>query len=196
MISIDDKALVGQREAAFLAVEAILMPGVSLVVHHVCTMAEACDWVLTAVALLGNITLVAVRTVHRVLIGGEASSCQRLSAGVTHEALGVPGLVLVADPPRGDGLLAVKTLLSKLLVVAGGAIDVITLGQEALRADWLLALKAGEAFLMPHLVLVFHALRTWHHHLVAGLAPVTIFPGAALATHDLAIVPGAERLAG
>lgn len=53
-----------------------------------------------------------------------------------------------------------KTLLSKLLVVAGGTVDVIPLGQEALRADWLPALEAGEAFLVPHLILVFHALCT------------------------------------
>ncbi len=44
--------------------------------------------------------------------------------------------------------------------MAGGAVDVITLGEEALRADWLLAFKAGEAFLVPHLVLVLHILRS------------------------------------
>ena len=37
---------------------------------------------------------------------------------------------------------------------------------------------------------------TWHDHLVAALAPVAILARAALATHDLAIVPGAEGLAG
>lgn len=37
---------------------------------------------------------------------------------------------------------------------------------------------------------------TWHDHLVAGLAPVSILPGATLATHYLAIIPSAERLAG
>lgn len=42
MISIDDKALIGQGEAALLAVEAILMPGVSLVIHHIGAMAEPC----------------------------------------------------------------------------------------------------------------------------------------------------------
>ena len=51
-----------------------------------------------------------------------------------------------------------ETLLGKLLVVAGSAVDVFPFGQEALRADGLLAFKAGEAFLVPHLVLVLHIL--------------------------------------
>lgn len=42
MISIDDEALVGQREGALLAVEAVLMPGVPLIVHHIGAMAEPC----------------------------------------------------------------------------------------------------------------------------------------------------------
>lgn len=42
MISVDDKALVGQRQGALLAVKAILMPGVALVIHHVGAVAEPC----------------------------------------------------------------------------------------------------------------------------------------------------------
>lgn len=38
----DDEALVGQRQRALLAVEAILVPGVTLVVHHVGAVAEPC----------------------------------------------------------------------------------------------------------------------------------------------------------
>jgi len=63
-----------------------------------------CDWVLAAMALLGHISLVAVHAVNVVLVGGETSSCQRFMAGVAHKTLRVPGLVLVADPSRGDGL--------------------------------------------------------------------------------------------
>lgn len=55
-------------------------------------------------------------------------------------------------------LLAVEAFLGKLLVVAGGAVDVIALGQEALRTDRLPAFQALEAVLVPHLVLVLHAL--------------------------------------
>lgn len=35
---------------------------------------------------------------------------------------------------------------------------------------------------------------TWHHHLVTALATVPVLSGATLATHDLAVIPGAERL--
>lgn len=42
MISVDDKALVGQRQGTLLAIEAILVPGVALVVHHVGAVAEPC----------------------------------------------------------------------------------------------------------------------------------------------------------
>lgn len=37
---------------------------------------------------------------------------------------------------------------------------------------------------------------TWHHHLVASLAAVSVRAGAALAAHDLAVVAGAEGLVG
>lgn len=63
-----------------------------------------CDGVLAAVALLGHVSFVAVHAVNVILVGGEASSCQRFTAGLAHKALRVPRLVLVADPSRGDGL--------------------------------------------------------------------------------------------
>lgn len=55
-------------------------------------------------------------------------------------------------------LLAAETLLGELLVVAGRTVDVLALGQEALRADRLLALEASETLLVPDLVLVLHIL--------------------------------------
>lgn len=55
-------------------------------------------------------------------------------------------------------LLAAEAFLGKLLVMTGSTVDVVTLGQEALCADWLLAFEAGEAFLVPHFVLVLHVL--------------------------------------
>lgn len=196
VFSAEDEALVGQGQAALLAVEAVLVPGEALVVHHVGAMAEPCDGVLAAVALLGHVGLVAVHAEEVVLVGGEARPGQGLAAGAAHEALGVPGVVLVADAPGGDGLLAVETLLGKLLVMAGGAVDVLALCQEALGADGQLALEALEALLVPNILLVLHVLGPWHDHLVASLAPVAVLAGAALAAHDLAVVPGVEGLAG
>lgn len=55
-------------------------------------------------------------------------------------------------------LLAVEAFLGKLLLMAGRAVHVFTLGQEALRADWLVTFNAFEAVLVPHLVLVLHVL--------------------------------------
>lgn len=71
-------------------------------------------------ALLGHISLEAVHAVDVVLLGSEASSCQRFAAGVAHEALRVPRLLLVADPSGGDGLRdAVRQ--NYLYSVAGGS---------------------------------------------------------------------------
>lgn len=58
-------------------------------------------------------------------------------------------------------LLAAKTVLGKLLLMARGAVDVVSLGQETLRAYWLLAFEASEALLVPHFVLVLHILRAF-----------------------------------
>lgn len=51
-----------------------------------------------------------------------------------------------------------EALLGKFGVMAGSAVDVVALGQEALGADRLLAFEAFEAVLVPHLVLVLHVL--------------------------------------
>lgn len=55
-------------------------------------------------ALLGHVGLEAVHAVDVVLVGSEPSLRQRFAAGVAHEALGVPGVILVADPSGADGL--------------------------------------------------------------------------------------------
>lgn len=56
-------------------------------------------------------------------------------------------------------LLAVNTLLSKLLLIAGQAVVVEILLDKALGADGLVATVAGEAVLMPTVALVLHLLR-------------------------------------
>lgn len=42
LLRFDDEALVGQRQGALLTVEAVLVPAVALVVHHVGALAEPC----------------------------------------------------------------------------------------------------------------------------------------------------------
>lgn len=70
----------------------------------VCVFCLTCNGVLASVALLGHIGLEAVHAVNVVFVGSEATFRQRFTAGVAHEALGVPGVVLVVDPSRADWL--------------------------------------------------------------------------------------------
>lgn len=118
-------------------------------------------------------------------------------------------------------LFAVETLLGKLLVVTARAVNVLTFSQEALRANWLLTVKAGETVFMPDFILVFHALGSWtnisgqfvycasatqimreeatltrHHHFVTTLATVSILTSATFATHNFPIIPCAKWLTG
>lgn len=63
------------------------------------------------------------------------------------------------DPLFGYYLFAPSAVLGKLLFMATAAVEIVPFGQETLRTDWLLALKTGEALLMPHFVLVLYILR-------------------------------------
>ena len=58
-------------------------------------------------------------------------------------------------------LLAVDALQSKLLLVAGQAVVVGVLLDEAPGANGLLATVAGETVLMPTVSLVLHLFRAW-----------------------------------
>lgn len=58
-------------------------------------------------------------------------------------------------------LFAAGTVLGKLLLMAASAVHLITLGQEALGVDWLLALKADETLFMPDFMLVLHIFRSY-----------------------------------
>lgn len=58
-------------------------------------------------------------------------------------------------------LLAVDTLQSKLLLIAGQAVVVGVLQDEAPGADGLLATVASETVLMPTVSLMLHLFRAW-----------------------------------
>lgn len=60
------------------------------------------------------------------------------------------------SPPLGPHLLALHTLHGKLLLIAGHAVVVVLLGDEALGADGLLTTLAAEAGLMPAVAFVLH----------------------------------------
>lgn len=57
---------------------------------------------------------------------------------------------------NADYLLAVHTLHSKLLLIAGHAIVVVVFWDEALGTNGLLAAFTGEAGLMPTVALMLH----------------------------------------
>lgn len=172
------------------------MPGLVLVVHHVGPSAKSCNGILTSRALFGHISLIAVHTVELIFMGCETGSSQWLLARVTHKALRVPWLILIGDPTTGNGLFAAGTVLGKLLLMAGSAVHIVTLGQEALAADGLLALKADETLFMPDFMLVLHILRSWRNHFVAALAARRSVTVSTLPTHDLAIVLGSKGFIG
>lgn len=56
-------------------------------------------------------------------------------------------------------LVALDTASSKFFFVAGGAVDFLLPGDEALGANWRLADATAEAWLVPLSRLVFHLLR-------------------------------------
>lgn len=62
------------------------------------------DGILTSRTFLGHRGLVAVHTVEVILMSSKSSTSQWLLAGVAHKAFRVPGLILIVDPTRGDGL--------------------------------------------------------------------------------------------
>lgn len=52
-------------------------------------------------------------------------------------------------------------MLSKLLIMALGTVDVTSFGEETLRSYWPFTLEAGEALVMPGVSFVLHALGAW-----------------------------------
>jgi len=82
----------------------------------------------------------------------------------------VPGLVLVSYSSGRDHFLALAAPGGKLLLVALGAIDFFIFGNEALRADWRLAVGTAKTFVMPLLPLVLHLLHPRAEDLIATVA--------------------------
>lgn len=78
-------------------------------------------------------------------------------------------IVLVGHTAGRDHLLALGALGGKELLVATNAVVVFVLGNEALRAQGLLAVVARETILVPLLPFVFHLLRAWFKDLAAAV---------------------------
>lgn len=184
----ENKALVGQIHGAFFAVEAVVVPGLSFIGHHTGAFTKPSDGVLASSTLLGHKVLVAIHAVILVLHSGETLPSQLLRAGNTHKALGMPGLILVSDSSRCDGLVALHTMLGKFGLVASHAVEVLPFREEASGPDDLLAVAAGEAVFVPDGLLVLHILISCHNWLQAPLALGGILPSGALVAQDLVVL--------
>lgn len=182
------KALVGQIHGAFFAVEAVVVPGLSFIGHHTGAFTKPSDGVLASSTLLGHKVLVAIHAVILVLHSGETLPRQLLRAGNTHKALGMPGLILVSDSSRCDGLVAFHAMLGKLGLMASHTVEVLPFREEASGPNDLLAVAAGEAVFMPDGALVLHILVSCHNGLEAPFAPGGVLPSGALVAQDLAIL--------
>uniref|UniRef100_A0A2D4J3K5 Secreted protein n=1 Tax=Micrurus lemniscatus lemniscatus TaxID=129467 RepID=A0A2D4J3K5_MICLE len=194
LLQVEDERFVGQGDGALLAVEAVLVPGVAFVAHHVGAFPKACNGVLATVALLSHERLVAVHAVELVFHRSEALSAQLLGASGTHKALGVVRLILVGDSSGSDGILTLHAILGKLLLVAGNTKDLISFGEETGGANHLLALAADETILVPDSLLVLHVLITCHNGLLAAFAFRSILVGGAFVTPHLVVLLQHEGL--
>lgn len=132
---------------------------------------------------LGKQAAEAVEAVGKVIPGGEPLTGQLLLASDANETLLMPGLVTVVHSSSGDWLLAVDTLQSELLLVAGQAVVVGILQHKAPGADGLLATVAGEAILMPTVALMLHLFGAWHDGLEACMAFGRVLIAVAFGAH-------------
>lgn len=105
----------------------------------------------------------------------------------------MPRLILVSDTTTCDYLVALDTAGSKLLLIAGGAVDLLLTRDEALGANGGFAYTATEALFMPLTCLVFHLLCAGSEDFSAAIAAGSELCIIAVATVDL-IGLGAELL--
>jgi len=192
VVSISDEAPADQGSLAGGADEAVVVP-VAVLEGDEAGPTNAGDGLDAGRAPLGEQLAEAVSAVRLLVAGGEALSRQRGVAVGAGEALPVPGLVLVGYTAGGDNLVALDAAGSKLLLVAGGAVDLLLARDEALGADCGLANDAAEALLMPLPGLVLHLLRAGTEDLAAAIAAGGELGVVAVAAVDVVRL-GAELL--
>lgn len=137
--------------------------------------------------LLGIQIAEAVEAIGKVFTRGEALARELLLTASTQEAVLMPWLVMVGHAPSGDWLrgsdkgvmsyiilfiqckmlhsgsylLAVHTLQCKLFLVAGHAVVIVVLRNEALGSNRLLTALAAKAGLVPAVPLMLHLPGAW-----------------------------------
>jgi len=136
---------------AVRAGEALPVPGVVTVGHP-----SLGDYLATLDTLGGKLLFIALRAVYVVLLGYEGLGTDGVLAGAAHEALLVPlpGLVFHLLHPCFKHVSTAVTSGGKLGIVAGPAVDPVSLRPELLVHQAGPALVAEEAGLVPMFLLV------------------------------------------
>lgn len=131
VVVVGQEALSYKRSRAFLAVEMLVMP-MTVLKGYVLRATQTRDRLAASEALLCKELPEAFGTVGLLLPRGEPLPGQRLAAVGTREALAVPRLVLVGHATSGNHLLALGALGGIQLLIAGDAVVLLILWDEAL----------------------------------------------------------------
>lgn len=138
--------------------------------HHIGAFTKPSDGVLAPSTLLGYKVLVAIHAKKLVIHSSETLSTQLLRAGNTYKALTMPGLILVTDSSRCDGLVAFHTILGKQDVIASHTVESLIFREEIFGSNDFLAVAADKAVFMPDGTFVFHILVSFLNILEAPFA--------------------------
>lgn len=155
------EAFVSQRKGTFFTVETILMPRLPFIADNIGSFSKSSDRVVTSSTLLCNKGLVTIHTVEEIFYSGKTLSCKLLFACGAHKAFTMPGLILVSNSSRRNGIFAFHTVLGKFLLMTVDTKDFFSFWKEVAGAYSLLALTTDKAFLMPGIALVFNTLASW-----------------------------------
>lgn len=192
IILASQEASAHQRLGALVAIEAVVVP-LALLECDVLAAAKTTNRGGAGCTFLRKQVAEAVQAVGEVIPGGEALASELLLASSADETRLMPGLVAIIHTSSEDGLFAVAARKSKLLLIAGQAVLVGILLDEAPGADGLLAAVASETILMPSVALVLHFFGTWHDRRLARVALGGVLVDVAIGAHQQ-LVFGGERL--
>lgn len=169
------------------------MPGILLMGHHIGAFTKPSDGVLAPSTLLGYIVLVAIHTKILVIHSSETLSTQLLRAGNTYKALTMPGLILVTDSSRCDGLFAFHTMLGKQGIITSHTVETLIFREEIFGSNDVLAVGADKAVFMPDTTFVFHIMVSFLNIFEAPFALGEGDSSGTLVAQDI-LVPGNKGL--
>lgn len=180
---VGNETLVDQGAVTFLTLEAFAVPLAIFIGYNLCP-SKAGHRLVTSTTFFGDEVAVTVDTVEKILMGSELLATQLFATCLTHKALSVPGFIAVGQSSTGNGLSAVDTMLRKLLLVAGSAVDVITLWNKASCSNFLQAATAGEAAFVPVRAAILKTLCPWFDGSLTAVTCGAVGPRQTLGAGD------------